>query len=49
MFNLATGLVDGLCDGDADAGIPFVRHVQAADLAAAAEEPRGRGAGSRRG
>ena len=43
MFNLGIGLVDGLCDEDAETGGALLALVNAHDLADAAEEPRARG------
>jgi hypothetical protein len=43
MFNLGIGLVDGLCDEDAETGGALLELVQVQDLAKSAEEPRGRG------
>jgi hypothetical protein len=43
MFNLATGLVDGLCDGDAETGRRLLALLQRHRLAEAAEELRPRG------
>ena len=43
MFNLGIGLVDGLCDEDAETGGALLELVQGSDLAKAAEEPRARG------
>ena len=43
MFNLGIGLVDGLCDDDAETGGALLELVQGSDLAKAAEEPRARG------
>ena len=43
IFNLGIGLVDGLCDQDAEIGEAVLGVVQGQDLINAAEEPRGRG------
>ncbi len=43
MFNLGIGLIDGLCDEDAETGGALLELVQGSDLAKAAEEPRARG------
>jgi hypothetical protein len=43
MFNLGIGLVDGVCDEDAETGGALLELVQGHDLAKAAEEPRARG------
>lgn len=43
MFNLATGLIDGVCDGDAATGGQLLRLLQRRDLAGAAEGRRSRG------
>lgn len=43
MFNLGIGLVDGLCDADAETGGRLLELVQGRDLAGAAEERRARG------
>jgi hypothetical protein len=42
LFNLGIGLVDGLCDDDAETGRAVLELVQGSDLAKAAEEPRAR-------
>ena len=42
-FNLGIGLVDGLCDEDAETGAALLELVQGQDVASAAAEPRGRG------
>ena len=43
MFNLGIGLIDGLCDEDAETGGALLELVQGSDLSKAAEEPRARG------
>ena len=43
IFNLGIGLVDGLCDEDAETGGTLLELVQREGLTGAAEEPRGRG------
>ncbi len=43
IFNLGIGLVDGLCDADAETGGALLELVQAQDLVKTAEEPRERG------
>lgn len=43
IFNLGIGLVDGVCDEDAETGGALLELVQRQDLAQAAEAPRGRG------
>ncbi len=43
MFNLGIGLVDGVCDEDAETGVALLELVQGSDLAQAAEEARARG------
>jgi hypothetical protein len=43
MFNLGIGLIDGLCDEDAETGAALLELVQASDLGKAAEEARARG------
>ena len=42
-FNLGIGLVDSLCDEDAETGGALLELVRAQELAGTAEEPRGRG------
>lgn len=42
-FNLGIGLVDGVCDENAEIGMALLDLVPKPDLARAAEEPRGRG------
>jgi hypothetical protein len=42
-FNLGIGLVDSLCDADAESGGTLLELVRARDLAAVAAEPRTRG------
>jgi hypothetical protein len=43
IFNLGIGLVDGLCDEDAEIGDVMLKLLQAHDLADAVEHPRARG------
>jgi hypothetical protein len=43
MFNLGVGLVDSLCDEDAETGCALLELVEEQDLGKGAEEPRGRG------
>lgn len=43
MFNLAIGLVDGLCDEDRDTGGEFLEILRGLNVARAAEETRARG------
>jgi hypothetical protein len=43
MFNLGIGLIDGMCDEDAETGGALLELIQGQDLAKAAEEPLGRG------
>lgn len=43
MFTLGVGLVDSLCDGDADAGMQVLGLLQERDVARAAEESRSPG------
>ncbi len=43
MFNLGIGLVDGLCDEDAESGSALLGLLQRRDMAQAVERPRGRG------
>jgi hypothetical protein len=42
-FNLGIGLVDGLCDDDAESGVALLGLVPEAELAGAVEEERARG------
>jgi hypothetical protein len=42
MFNLGIGLIDGLCDEDAETGGALLELVHEQDLVNAAEEPQGR-------
>jgi hypothetical protein len=43
IFNLAIGLVDGICDGDGDVGAQLLDHCHGADLVGAAMGQRDRG------
>jgi hypothetical protein len=43
IFNLGIGLIDGLCDDDADTGAALLELIQELDLANAAVAPRARG------
>jgi hypothetical protein len=43
MFNLGIGLIDGMCDEDAETGGALLELIQGQDLANAAEEPHARG------
>jgi hypothetical protein len=43
IFNLGIGLIDGLCDRDAEIGGAVLELVQGQDLVGAAAEPRSRG------
>jgi hypothetical protein len=38
VFNLGIGLIDGLCDGDSQLGLPFLHIVQRMNLPGAAQE-----------
>jgi hypothetical protein len=42
-FNLAIGLVDGVCDGDVETGERLLNHLQGADVIGAATDCRGPG------
>jgi hypothetical protein len=43
IFNLGIGLVDSLCDEDAETGVAVLELIQEQDLVKAVAEPRGRG------
>jgi putative flavoprotein involved in K+ transport len=43
IFNLGIGLIDGLCDDDAETGVALLELIRGSDLANAAEVPRARG------
>jgi hypothetical protein len=43
MFNLGIGLIDGVCDENAEAGAALLELIHRQDLAGAAENPRERG------
>jgi hypothetical protein len=43
LFNLGIGLIDGICDTDAETGVALLELIQSQDLSVAAEEPPVRG------
>jgi hypothetical protein len=42
-FNLGIGVIDGVCDGNAETGERLLKHIQGADLVGAALQARGPG------